>query len=276
MGLAHYTKAQELHHDNRGQAKKKKDEDNAKEDEYDPVFDDLPQNKGPQIYDDTNVIKSISINLKKSGAIWHFISKNCYPVNIVSNQYDSIPESFRDVLMCLSNIALVNAQEFMVQLCVQTKKSKSLTSKLSMGVSKKLKESNNLIKNNLGKHYQDIRLDFKLYLTIRSRLYLSISNKYMAQECKKNEKYGQEVAYYKVAYNILNKTSGFPDSKDKFTITMNVMQKSIKQQLNAVKLLLKDAESDNNNIYYDVVPKTVDQPTSKWAIKVDTFQPITE
>ena len=150
LALAHYQKAVELHHLNRQISHKTKQKVNKEKNmEFDPIFDepvDLSTQK-PQIYDDQGRVKEITQFLKSSASIWAYTA-SLFPVLIVEkgkNAYDIIPESFECVVSVLSSIALINAQEFMIQLAVQTNKSPSLTCKLAMGVSKELKKCNKLL-----------------------------------------------------------------------------------------------------------------------------------
>ena len=156
----------------------------------------------------------IKIELKKYHNFKIIIINLALCINIIScfnnetgkNAFDVIPESFESVISCLSTMSLINAQEFMIQLAVQTNKSPSLTAKLSSGVSMKLKQCQKLLYTNLSQQiYQSIKKDIS-YLKIRSDLYQSIALKYH-KLLKTNEKHGECVAYYQSAINILNHAS---------------------------------------------------------------------
>jgi len=239
----------------------------------------------PQIYDDKERVKEISQFLKQSASIWSFTS-TLFPVLINENgknAYDVIPESFECILSVLSTMSLINAQEFMIQLAVQTNKSPSLTSKLSSGVSNKLKQCNKLLTTNLSNLiYNSIKKDFILYLKIRSDLYQSISLKYNAKLLKQNEKHGQCVAYYQSAINILkhaNNKFPAPDNKknknNNQTSSIIVMKKSINKQMQSVKALFNAAQKENNSVYFEVVPKSdqIEYVEPKFVIKVEEYQP---
>ena len=287
LGLANYQKAVELHHLNRQISHKTKEKINKEQNnDFDPIFDEpIDFNKQkPQIYDDKDRVKQISQYLKLSASIWLFVSENLFPVLINENgknAYDVIPESFQSVISCLSSMALINAQEFMIQLAVQTNKSPSLTSKLSMGVCKKLKQCNKLLNVNLSQQiYNSIKKDFILYLKIRSDLYQSIALKYHAKLLKHNEKHGDCVAYYKSAINILKHAiNKFPNdnnnknnkNNNKQSSSVIVMKKSINKQMQSVQQLFNAAQSENNSIYFEVVPKTTDEIDAKFVIKCDAF-----
>jgi len=190
LGLAHYQKAVELHHLNRQISHKTKQKVNKEKNmDFDPIFDEPidANTQKPQIYDDQDRVKQITQFLKSSASIWSYTA-SLFPVLIVDkgkNAYDAIPESFECVASVLSNIALINAQEFMIQLAVQTNKSPSLTSKLSAGVAHQLKNCNKILSVNLSNViYNSIKKDFILYLKIRSTLYRAIALKYNAKLIK--------------------------------------------------------------------------------------------
>merc|ERR1712087_665494 len=187
-------------------------------------------------------------------------------------------------LAALSSLAQINAQEVMVQLAVQTNKSPALTAKLSEGVSLRLKQANHKMKSSLsGAVYQAIKADLVLYLKIRSDLYHAIALKYHAKTLAKQEKYGEGVACYECALNVL-KHAGNKLPKDdkakkgkgaKHTSVMMVMQKSISKQTQSVKALFNAAQSENNSVYFEVVPKSdqVEMPEGKFVIKVNEYKP---
>ena len=293
LGLANYQKAVELHHLNRQISHKTKEKVNRdKNIDFDPIFDE-PQDlnkQQPQIYDDKDRVKEISQYLKLSSSIWNYVS-TLFPVIIIENgknAYDVIPESFECILKCLSTMSLINAQEFMIQLAVQTNKSPSLTAKLSMGVSSKLKQCQKLINTNLSNNiYNNIKKDFILYLKIRSDLYQSIALKYNAKLLKQNEKHGQCVAYYQSAINILNHAiKKFPNdnnnkkggNKQQQTSSIIVMKKSINKQMQSVKALFNAAQSENNSVYFEVVPKTdsLDVIDPKFVMKCENYNNVFE
>jgi len=293
LGLANYQKAVELHHLNRQISHKTKEKVNRdKNIDFDPIFDE-PQDlnkQQPQIYDDKDRVKEISQYLKLSSSIWNYVS-TLFPVIIIENgknAYDVIPESFECILKCLSTMSLINAQEFMIQLAVQTNKSPSLTAKLSMGVSSKLKQCQKLINTNLSNNiYNNIKKDFILYLKIRSDLYQSIALKYNAKLLKQNEKHGQCVAYYQSAINILNHAiKKFPNdnnnkkggNKQQQTSSIIVMKKSINKQMQSVKALFNAAQSENNSVYFEVVPKcdSLDVIDPKFVMKSENYNNVFE
>ena len=290
MGLANYQKAVELHHLNRQISHKTKEKVSRQQTaDFDPIFDE-PQDKtlqNPQIYDDQERVKEISKYLKEAASIWTYVT-TLFPVLINENgknAYDIIPESFQSVLSCLSLMALINSQEFMIQLAVQTNKSAILTSKLSMGVSSKLKQCNKLLNTNLSAAvYQSIKKDFILYLKIRSDLYHAIALKYQGKQSKTNEKHGQCVAYYQSAINILKHAiNKFPNDQKKNnkannaqqTSSIIVMKKSINKQTQSVNALFDAAQSENNSVYFEVVPKLdqIEHPEPKFVIKAQNYFP---
>merc|ERR1712008_371771 len=148
----------------------------------------------------------------------------------MGNADDAIPESFDCLPSVLSDIALINSQEFMIQLAVQTNKSPSLTSKLSSGVADQLKKCNKMLSVNLSDAiYNSLKKDFILYLKIRSDLYRAIALKYNAKLIKQKEKHGECVAYYQRAMNILKSAMNkFPKQNEKKSY------KKINQQTNTI------------------------------------------
>jgi len=286
LALAHYQKAVELHHLNRQISHKTKEKVSKQQHaDFDPIFDEAPDASAkPQIFDDQERVKEISNFLKTAASLWAFAASLC-PVLLVEsgkNAFNVIPESSASVLNALSSLALINAQEFMVQLAVQTNKSPALTAKLSEGVSERLKQANHKIKSSLsGAVYQSIKVDFVLYLKIRSDLYHAIALKYHAKTLSQQEKYGECVACYQCALNVLkHAASKFPnDDKGKKkgakqTSVIMVMQKSISKQTQSVKALFNAAQSENNSVYFEVVPKQLDeQPDGKFVIKAKEYKP---
>ena len=53
------------------------------------------------------------------------------------------------------------------------------------------------------------------------------------------------------------------------------LQKSISKQTQSVKALFNAAQSENNSVYFEVVPKSdqVDQPDGKFVIKANEYKP---
>jgi len=186
LGLSYYQIAIKSHHENRQTSHDQLE--NEKKEHHDPIFDAPQPIEEPKIVDDQEKVKIISQNLKKAASVWNFVATKLYPVE-VGKEFDVIPETFRDVAQCLSTTAQVNAQEFMVQLAVQTGKSTTLTSKLSMGISKQLKEADARLISNLSPQIYNIILhDFRLYMKIRSDLYKAIAQKYYGKMSKSQEK----------------------------------------------------------------------------------------
>lgn len=280
LGLAHYQKAIELHHMNRQNAQEMRQNNASDIVEFDPIFDDPEENKtSAVIYDDKSTVKEISVNLRKASAIWNYVSNNCYPLIMNENAFALIPETFSHSASALSKIAATNAQEFMIQLAVQTSKSQRLTAKLSMGASDKFRECNKILSVNLSNVvYEDIRIDLRLYLSARSSLYRSIAFKYEGKLLQKAEEHGKCIAFFQESNRILsrinlpvNKKKSNSDSK-----TLVIMKKSVAKQLQAVSKLLDYAKSENENVYFEVVPKlnTVSPPESKFVIKTENYTPV--
>ena len=97
-------------------------------------------------------------------------------------------------------MASVNAQEFMVQLAVQTDKSPTIIAKLAMGVSERLGGLSKQLKGGLGgEQYMAVCQDLKWYLSKRSVLYRAISLKY----------YGKMVAAQELRQGALNLRTHF-------------------------------------------------------------------
>merc|ERR1719419_413579 len=259
------------------------------DEEFDPIFDepvDVSSAK-PQIFDDKERVKAISQSLKMAASIWTFAASlfPCLMVESGKKALGIIPETFDCVITVLADVALVNAQEFMIQLAVQTNKSPALTAKLSAGVSSKLKQCNKTLSTSLSKEmYNSLRADFVLYLKIRSDLYQAIALKYNAKGLKNAEKHGQCVASYQAALNILKHAANkFPaqnaQKKGKGSPAPShsvvVMSKSINKQKQAVLGLLNAAKSENNSVYFEVVPSTdsIDHPEPMFAMKADQYAP---
>lgn len=286
LALAHYQKAVELHHLNRQISHKTKEKVSKQQQmDFDPIFDEVPDKAQPQIFDDQDRVKEISGFLKMAASLWAFAASLC-PVLLVEsgkNALGVIPESNAAVLGALSSLALINAQEFMVQLAVQTNKSPALTAKLAEGVSQQLKMANHKIKSSLSSAvYDSIKADFVLYLKIRSDLYHAIALKYHAKTLAKQEKYGEGVACYQCALNVLKHAAKkFPNDEKakkkgvKQTSVIVVMQKSINKQTQSVKALFNAAQSENNSVYFEVVPKadTIELPEGKFVIKASEYKP---
>jgi len=286
LAVAHYQKACNLHHVNRQLSHQSKAAAASEQSSFDPIFDEAPDasTQQAQIYDDKDRVKEISKYLKSAGSIWKYVA-SLFPVLIQENgknAYDVIPESFECVVSALSDTALVNAQEFMIQLAVQTNKSPSLTSKLSMGVAARLKQCHQTLHTNLANPvYQSLRKDFLLYLKVRSDLYQAIALKYNGKLSKQNEKHGECVAFYQSAINILKHAANkFPNEQGKnknqaASPSVIVMQKSINKQMQSVNVLYKAAKSENDSVYFEVVPKSdqIEHPEAKFVMKADAYVP---
>ena len=284
LGLAHYQKAIETHQFNRQiahktkiQIKKQNDADSD-----DPFFAETvdPNTQKPQIHDDKERMKEISHHLKQAASIWSYTA-TLFPVLIVAKgkkAFDVIPESFGSVIAALSQVAAINAQEFMVQLSVQTNKSPSLTAKLSMGVSDKLRECDKMLTAQLSKNaYYSIKQDFVLYLKLRSDLYEAIAFKYNANVLRQNGKYGEGVACYQRAINVLKSAmKGYSDKKKKDPASVETIKKSMNKQLEIVNALFNEAKKENESVYFEVVPDAdlIEEPESKFVVKVGAFKPL--
>jgi len=289
LGLAHYQKAVSLHHLNRHESHKMKQKaSKEQDDEFDPIFDepvDVSSAK-PQIFDDKERVKAISQSLKMAASIWRFVASlfPCLMVESGKKALGIIPETFDCVLAVLADVALVNAQEFMIQLAVQTNKSPALTAKLSAGVSTKLKQCHKTLATSLSKEvFNAMKRDFVLYLAIRSDLYQAISLKYLGKLMKNEEKHGETVSCYQGALNILKHAAGkFPADNDqkkkKSKMTSHsivVMTKSINKQKQAVRTLFDAAKSENDSVYFEVVPKPneIEPPEAKFVQKAAEYEP---
>ena len=161
---------------------------NAPKKDFDPIFDEPEEYQDEQIRDDTENIKQITGYLKKAANILNFTANKYYPIDIAQNyQKFPIPETFRDIIKAFSDLSLTNAQEFAVQLAVQTKKSNAIISKLAKGVCDKFAIIDRSLNSSLGAYYTQTQPDFRWYLKIRSDLYKAISQKYMSHSAKDEE-----------------------------------------------------------------------------------------
>jgi len=237
----------------------------------DLFFNEPSSNEDPQIVDNHNMIKLITQNLKKAASIWNFAFTELYPVDI-TRAYDVIPETYRDVAQYLSLVAQINAQEFMVQLAVQTGKSPLLTAKLAMGISKTLKDTDCRLMASVGERiYNTISFDFTLYMKIRSDLYKAIAHKYSGKSSKSSQKYGNCIICYKNAVSILQQIN-FPKN-DNGTLSLKVLKRSVEKQLTSCQQLLTQAEQDNNAVYFELVPNadSIPDPEAMFVIKLETY-----
>merc|ERR1712154_659061 len=130
--------------------------------------------------------------------------------------------------------------------------------------------------------YNAMKKDFILYLKIRSDLYQSIALKYKAKLLKQQEEHGECVAYYECAEKILRHSMNkFPNEQKKKNdkasdgSSIVVMKKSINKQMQSIKTLLNAAKTENNSIYFEVVPKedAVENPEPKFVVKAKEYEP---
>lgn len=279
LGLQYYWMAHKRHRDNRMEAQQRA-EANAAPPQLDPF--EPPREEEQKIYDDIGGIQDIIRNLKKAAGIWKYISEALMPVHTEST-YGKTVETNRESFVALCNLALSNAQEFTVQLAVQTGKSANVTSKLAQGVSKKCLDMRHALTQGLGPAVDTIHPDFKLYISVRAQLYQAIAQKYMASVAQSNDKYGNGIMYLSVARKILTRIE-LPGQEPRkrgrpapLTPVAEILVGSVQRQLQTVEQLHQSALDDNNNIYYDTVPATSDgleNPEPKFLARADAFEPL--
>jgi len=155
-------------------------------------------------------------------------------------------------------MALANAQEFMVQVAVEKKKSNTLVAKLAEGVSVQLYDAYQALNKGLGNHVKVVSHDFLVYLDRRSKMYHGIALKYKSKVKLEEEKYGERVAVLEAARQCLGGLKITPlKVKKKFmplSSTLQILSGSIKDQLRATNALYREATSDNETVYHYKVP----------------------
>jgi len=218
--------------------------------------------------DDLSTLKELISQLKRASGIWDWLSSaesKCYPVKCENKT----PEVFQDIPRALSVMALANAQELMVQVAVQTKKSDKLIVKLAEGIAVQHMEVLHIAQKGLGTQANMLSHDISVYLDRRSKLYHGIALKYWSKVKLEEEKYGERVAVLQAARKHLEglditplvtmeQGGFFEGSKEKIhslSVSLRVLGSSIKDQLHAVKLLLEEAQSDNDQVYHYKVPR---------------------
>jgi len=211
--------------------------------------------------DDVATLKELMAQLKKAAGIWDFLSSansKCYPIKC----NNETPEVFQDTPRALSMMALANAQEFMVQVAVETKKSNNIVAKLAEGVSVQLLEALQVLKKGMGQQVSKVSHDFIVYLDRRSKMYHGIALKYKSKVKLEEEAYGERVAVLMAAIQCLSSLKITPLKVKKkvqpLSSTLQILAGSIRDQLRATKALFQEAKSDNEEVYHYKVP-----PTSK-------------
>jgi len=219
--------------------------------------------------DDISTLKEIISQLKRAAGIWDWLSSvrsKCYPVT----SQNKTPEVFQDIPRALSVMALANSQELMVQIAVQTKKSNKLVTKLAEGIAVQLLEALQIAKKGMGAQVNMLSHDILVYLDRRWKLYHGIALKYWSKVKLEEEKYGERVAVLEAARKYLEdldvpplitiEKSSFLAAKKKkvhsLSISLQVLNSSIEDQLQSINLLYKDAKSDNDQVYHYKVPPT--------------------
>jgi len=218
-------------------------------------------------------IKQISVHLKKAAAIWNYCAENLYPIE-VTKEFQVIPEVFRDMAAILSSLALTNAQEFMVQLAVQTDKSSAITAKLAQGVADKLASLDKQAEALLSSRVELLSSDFRKYLHIRSSLYKAIAYKYQGKFVREKEKWGDCVTYFKAAQTTLKGIEFPKKKKPELTSHLEALSSSIQRQLGSVNTLLESARRENESIYHDLEKpiEQLDRIDGLFKVQVDSFK----
>jgi len=218
--------------------------------------------------DDLSTLKDIISELKQASGIWDWLSSvesKCYPVKCENKT----PEVFQDIPRALSEMALANAQELMIQVAVQTKKSDKLVTKLAEGIAVQHMEALQIAQKGLGAQARMLSHDISVYLDRRSKLYHGIALKYWSKVKLEEEKYGERVAVLEAARKHLEgleisplvtmEQGGFLQGKKEkihsLSLSHRILVSSIKDQLQAVNLLLDEAKSDNDQVYHYKVPR---------------------
>merc|ERR1719216_536706 len=92
--------------------------------------------------DTVNTLKGIIKELQRAAGIWQWASENLFgsQFRIQPKKGEKIiPDLHAATCDALANMALCNAQEFVIQIAVVQGKSPSTVAKLAMGVSQRLK-----------------------------------------------------------------------------------------------------------------------------------------
>lgn len=207
--------------------------------------------------DEIDTLKRLIAQLKQAAGIWDYlssVSSKCYPINC-KNQ---TPEVFQETPRALSMMALANAQEFMVQVAVEKKKSNKIVAKLAEGVSVQLLEALKVLRQGLGNKANMVSHDFLVYLDRRSKMYHGIALKYQSKVKLEEEKYGERVAVLDAAIQCLGSLRITPLKVKKkiqpLSSTLQILSGSIRDQLRATNILYNEARSDNNEVYHYKVP----------------------
>jgi len=228
--------------------------------------------------DDIKILKELIDQLKLAAGIWEYLSSansKCYPINC-QNQ---TPEVFQDIPRALSLMALANAQEFMVQVAVETKKSNKIVAKLAEGVSIRLSEALQTARKGLGAKATMLSHDFVVYLDRRSKMYHGIALKYQSKVKLEEEAYGERVAVLQAANEVLSRLSITPLKVKKkvqpLSPTLVILAGSLRDQLRMVRTLLREAQSDNDSVYHYKVPSSskVDTVDHLKFVKLTEFIP---
>jgi len=209
--------------------------------------------------DDVDCLKSIMKKLQRAAGIWNYLSDKakCYPIRA----QNMTPECFQDIPKAMATLALANAQEFMVQIAVEGKKSNQIVAKLAEGVSLQLTSALKTARTALGSKQVLLNPDIQVYLDLRASMYHAIALKYQSKVAHDAEEYGERIAILKAAQGTLGRLA-VPVPKDKkgrplqLSPTLQILQGSIRDQRNMVAALLKEATEDNENVYHYRVPAT--------------------
>ncbi|ETO16598.1 hypothetical protein RFI_20742 [Reticulomyxa filosa] len=177
--------------------------------------------------------------------------------------------TFVCITLTSCSLALVNAQEFMVQLAVQTDKSSAVTAKLAQGIADKLDSLHKQLDSSLGNaHVDSISSDFRHYLRIRASLYKAIALKYQGKFAREKKLWGDCVTYFKIA-KVTLKEIEFPKKKTEMNQYLEGLNVSLQRQLVSINTLLDRhafvishfisvystsyvAQKDNDAIYHEL------------------------
>jgi len=228
--------------------------------------------------DEISTLKELIAQLKQAAGIWDWLSSvgsKCYPIKC----NNKTPEVFQETPKALAVMALANAQEFMVQVAVETKKSNTIVVKLAEGVSVQLLEALQILRKGLGKQSTLLSHDLIVYLDRRSKMYHGIALKYQSKVKLQNDEHGERVAVLEAARQCLGGLKITPLRVKKkvqpLSSTLQILAGSIRDQLKATNKLYLEAKTDNEQVYHYKVPPAHkhDNVDHRKFIKLTKFTP---
>eukprot|EP01114_Cavostelium_apophysatum_P020799 TRINITY_DN7068_c0_g1_i1.p1 TRINITY_DN7068_c0_g1~~TRINITY_DN7068_c0_g1_i1.p1 ORF type:complete len:377 (+),score=67.66 TRINITY_DN7068_c0_g1_i1:89-1219(+) len=208
--------------------------------------------------------KTMANLLCKAAGIFEHISQNELSQWKVKPDV-ALPEVMDETFLALSAICIAEAQEITVKKGLAKGTSGAVLAKLCVDIHQKYEHALSLLRGMSAA--EQVSKELMTFVSVSTVLWKAVALRLMAEDSCNKGSYGLAVAYTKAAAELLI------DRKDKEFQHLETLFAFYNEEKNLVRKLLNQYSSDNDTVYYELVPPHVDMPEAKCLMKVIPFQP---